>query len=98
MLSYFGNLVVFCLILKFLKFIILSMVIKEKFLKMKWEKLNFCLFTWLKVCIMFIKIDELLKFLLNSTLVLPFKAIHTLCTIGSDYKIKNYFPLDLGKF
>ena len=34
MLSYFGNLVVFCLILNFFKvFILLSMVIKEKFSK-----------------------------------------------------------------
>ena len=47
MLSYFGNLVAFCLILKFFKFLILlSMVIKEKNFKMKWEELNFYLFTW----------------------------------------------------
>ena len=46
MLSYYGNLVAFCLIFKFFKvFILLSMVIKEKFSKMKREKLNFCLFT-----------------------------------------------------
>ena len=39
MLSYFGNLVVFCLILKFLKvFILLSMLIKEKF--SNWNKIN----------------------------------------------------------
>ena len=40
---------------------------------------------------MLTKVDELLKLLLNSTLVLPLEAIHTLCTIGSDYKMKNYF-------
>ena len=40
---------------------------------------------------MLTKVDELLEFLLNSTLVLPLKAIHTLCTLGSDYKMKNYF-------
>ena len=43
MLSYFGNIVAFCLIFKIFKvFILLSMVIKEKFSKMKREKLNFC--------------------------------------------------------
>ena len=47
---------------------------------------------------MLTKVDELLKLLLNSTLVLPLYAIHTLCTIGFDYKMINYFPFDLGKF
>ena len=47
---------------------------------------------------MLTKVDELLKLLLNSTLVLPLSAIHTLCTIGSDYKMKSYHPLHLGKF
>ena len=71
MLSYFGNLVIFCLILKFLKFFILvSMVIKEKF--SKWNERNWIFFfTWLRFCIMLTKVDELLKLLLNSTLVLP---------------------------
>ena len=44
MLSYFGNLVIFCLILKFLKFFILvSMVIKEKF--SKWNERNWIFFS-----------------------------------------------------
>ena len=47
---------------------------------------------------MLTKVDELLKLLLNSSLVLPLYAIHTLCTIDSNYKMINYFPLDLGKF
>ena len=72
MLSYFGNLVVFFLILKFFKFfILLSMVIKEKFLKNEMGEIEFLSFTWLRVCIMLIKVDELLKLLLNLSLVLP---------------------------
>ena len=47
---------------------------------------------------MLTKVVQLLKLLLKSSLVLPLYAIDTLCTIGSEYKMKNYFPLDLGKF
>ena len=71
MLSYFGNLVVFCLIFKFFKFLFYSPWLLRKIFKLKWEKLNFYLFTWLRFCIMLTKVDELLKLLLNSSLVLP---------------------------
>ena len=45
MLSYFGNLVAFCLIFKIFKvFILLSMVIKEKILKIEMREIEFLSF------------------------------------------------------
>ena len=43
-----------------------------------------------RVGIMIIEVDELLKLLLNSVLFLPLESYHIVCTLGSDYKMKNY--------
>ena len=73
MLSYFGNLVDFCLILNFfLKFLFYSPWLLRKNSQIEMREIEFLFFTWLRVCFMLNKVDELLKLLLKSTLVLPF--------------------------
>ena len=69
MLSYFVNLVLFFLILKV--FTLLSMIIKKNSQNEMGEIEFLHFYLNLRVCIMLIEVDELLKLLLNSTLFLP---------------------------
>ena len=71
MLSYFGNLVAFCLILNFFKFLFYSPSLLRKNFQNEMREIEFLFFSWLRVCIMLTKVDELLKLLLKSSLCLP---------------------------
>ena len=72
MLCYFGNLVAFCLILNFFKFLFYSpWLLRKNFQNEKGEIEFLSFYLNIRVRIMLIKVDELLKLLLISTLFLP---------------------------
>ena len=88
MLSYFGNLVDFCLILKFLKFLkflFYSPWLLRKNSQNEMREIEFLFFTRHRVYIMLTKVDELLK------LLFEFKLSSS--TLSFSHTVHNRFRL-----